>query len=297
MNTMTAETRARPLLAKIRRHFPRLTWQTYRYNDQGWDHEVIVLDEHLVFRFPNDQDYAADLKDVITTLKLLKPRLVAAIPDYTYVAKDGQFAGYRMIPGQQVSRQVYDGMPSPDRLALTQQLADFLSALHRLPLDPNSIGSVHGSYLAEDQAHVKTRMPQIKPRLTLPDYRMAQRMLANTDQLLLKSLPTVLLHNDISSTHILWDESAGKLGIIDFSDRCLGDPAVDFAELFEYGAAFVQEVYRLYRGPKDDTFLERAWQYQQWVGVYILADYFDNHKIPFETARQTFDRVKAGPHN
>ncbi len=74
---------------------------------------------------------------------------------------------------------------------------------------------------------------------------------------------------------------------------CLGDPAVDFAEIFEYGKEFVEEVYSLYAGTKDATFLERAWQYQRWIGVNMMTDYFESQKTPFEVAKQTFDRAKA----
>ena len=62
----------------------------------------------------------------------------------------------------------------------------------------------------------------------------------DVDVLLATDLPEVVVHNDVYSRHLLWDDAAARLGVIDFSDMCLGDPAVDFAELYEYGEAFVR---------------------------------------------------------
>jgi aminoglycoside 2''-phosphotransferase len=45
------------LLKKISDEFPHIAWSSYRYVDEGWDHEVIILDEKIVFRFPTDQQY------------------------------------------------------------------------------------------------------------------------------------------------------------------------------------------------------------------------------------------------
>jgi len=36
---------------------PDLEWRSVRYVDEGWDHEVLLLDERLVVRIPNDEHY------------------------------------------------------------------------------------------------------------------------------------------------------------------------------------------------------------------------------------------------
>jgi aminoglycoside 2''-phosphotransferase len=83
------------------------------------------------------------------------------------------------------------------------------------------------------------------------------------------------------------------LGIIDFSDMTRDDPARDFAEIYEYGREFVQAVYDQYDGPKDRTFLDRAWIYQCWTAVFMMTDHFNYQKTSFDVARETFDRVRA----
>ena len=53
----------------------------------------------------------------------------------------------------------------------------------------------------------------------------------------------------------------------------------------------MQRIYDLYTGPKDADFLKRAWIYDLWTGVYMLADHFEYGKTSFEVARETFDRT------
>jgi aminoglycoside 2''-phosphotransferase len=282
------------LLGKIVSCFPEVQWGTYRYIDEGWDHGVIILDNNLVFRFPLDQEYQALLEHEIAILEFLRGKVAVRIPRYRYVAPAHAFAGYDIIPGTQLTTPVFNNLAPDDYDCLVTQIADFLSVLHTLDTHVEPISSTSPSYLPDDQAEVrKSVQKDLLPILNPEDYRIVQEIMTTTDNLLLQTLPAVFIHNDLYGRHMLWDEQAKRLGVIDFSDRCLGDPAVDFNELYEFGAQFVHDVYRHYTGPKDDNFLERAWKYQRWAGVYMMTDYFDNHKTTFAIARQTFDRIKS----
>jgi aminoglycoside 2''-phosphotransferase len=65
-------------------------------------------------------------------------------------------------------------------------------------------------------------------------------------------------------------------GIIDFSDRKVDDPARDFTELWDYGEKFVLEVYKHYKGPKDNDFLKRSIMYYKRIPLHhIIARYKD----------------------
>ena len=59
------------------------------------------------------------------------------------------------------------------------------------------------------------------------------------------------------------------------------------------GEEFVRAVYERYTGPGDSGFLDRAWTYQRWVGVYMLTDHFEVGKTTWSVARATFDRCRA----
>jgi aminoglycoside 2''-phosphotransferase len=69
----------------------------------------------------------------------------------------------------------------------------------------------------------------------------------------------VLVHGDLDSSNILWDPADGTLlGIIDFEEACLGDPAWDFCVLAaEHGQASLQTLLSAYRLPLDTGFRVR----------------------------------------
>lgn len=283
------------MLERIKRTFPDLTWQKYQYLDEGWDHDVIILDNIAVFRFPNDEEYAHLLKDEIEVLKQLAPVVAIRIPNYTYVAPDVSFAGYPIIPGKTLLKPYFDTLSAQDKHDIAQQLAGLLSTMHTfLDTKPEARKLIPNAYLVEDQIATKKQVKQyLTTVLDAEDYTRVERILHEVDGVLTQKLPAVFLHGDIYSRHLLWEASTKRLGVIDFSDMNLGDPAIDFSELYEYGEEFVRDVYDSYTGLKDDTFLKRAWIYQQWVGVYMMTDHFINHKNSFTEARETFDRVKV----
>jgi len=283
---------ASKLLDKISAEFPHLKWTDYIYIDEGWDHEVIVLDDKIVFRFPSDTEYTKKLKYEIEVLKFIQPKLNVKIPQYNYISTDHTFAGYTIITGQQIFKPRFDNLTIAQRTSIARQLADFLSIIHSQPTDSGVLANLNKSYLGADQANIKASLPKLKLKLDSQEYTIALNILSEIYRLLQKKLPAKFIHNDIYSRHLIWNANNNALGLIDFSDMCLGDPAVDFAELHEYGKDFVEEVYKLYTGTKDATFLDRAWQYQRWIGVDMMTDYFESQKTTFEVAKQTFDRAK-----
>ncbi|MGQ1837371.1 phosphotransferase family protein [Kocuria turfanensis] len=309
-------------LDRIAAIFPDLRWSQARRITEGWDHVVVLLDDARVFRFPLEAPYADGLGREIEVLDHLAeyladrftPRagkrsgdratdraadglvgpLPVRIPRYDRVALDGSFAGYPIVPGRALTPQLLATLPAAQRETLIAQLAEFLSALHTAPIAGTPLERVPPSYLAEDQQEIREGVAaHLSAVLTPGELAEVEDILADVDELLAADLPAVFIHNDVYSRHLLWDEAAGRLGIIDFSDMCLGDPAVDFAELHEYGEAFVRAVYERYTGPKDPGFLDRAWTYQRWVGVYMLTDHFEVGKTTWSVARETFDRCRA----
>lgn len=282
-------------VARIAEAFPNLSWTSVRRITEGWDHVVVILDETTVFRFPLDEDYTALLSLEMEVLDHLAALTSASIPRYALVAPDRSFAGYPIVSGQQLTPDLLASLTAYDRQDVAEQLAAFLTALHAAPLAGTVLGRVPASYLEEDQREVRTAVDKhLSTVLTGHELADVEVILADVDALIGANLPKVFTHNDIYSRHLFWDDGSRRLGVIDFSDMCLGDPAVDFAELYEYGLDFVEEVYARYAGPKDPRFLDRAWTYQRWIGVYMLADHFQVGKTSWAQARGTFDRVRRG---
>jgi len=100
--------------------------------------------------------------------------------------------------------------------------------------------------------------------------------------------PTALVHGDLAGEHILWDADRRQVNIIDFSDRSIGDPALDFAGLLANGQQFAQRVVDRYRGPKDERWLWRARLYFRRTALETMVHALQGYPCTFEEGYAEF---------
>lgn len=280
------------LLRKIRQEFPELKWKHAEHNVQGWDHYVLILDNEYVFRFPRNSVYKKRLYDEAMLLNYLAKKINVPVPQYDYISKDKTFAGYRLIHGIQLSKEVFKTIPKPTRLRIAKQLAEFFSVLHTTPL--NIAKKYEKEITNNKQLYkelVKNTNKYIKPRLSKNNYKLIQDFL--TEFANYQNPPHICLtHADIDQKHLLVSKDKKKLaGIIDFSDRAIGDPALDFTELWLYGKDFIQEVYKHYTGPKDKDFLHRAKLYCKRIPLWVMASPFLGMRGKFSKGYNLFKQI------
>ena len=297
-------------MAALGAAYPGLTWDSAERIDEGWDHVVVICrgcsgrDAHghrdLVFRFPSDDQALAQLPTEIVVLEHLAGHVAAALPHYTHVPPHGRFAGYPLIRGRRLTADLLHSLPPGETTTIAAQLGSLLSALHIQDTSTPPMNRVPHSYQPENldfvRGIVENSMPSV---LTEDEMRTARRICDEVGALQSTLLPRVFLHYDIHARHLYWDrgpdagQAPGRLGLIDFTDMCLGDPAVDFAELYEYGPRFVEDVLAHYSGRIDDTFLDRAWTYQRLAALYMIAGHLYYGEETWEYARSAFDRCRS----
>lgn len=306
-------------LAAIRAAFPALRWESVTRTDEGWDHFVLMLHgcsgedarghSDLVFRFPTDEQAHAQLPTEIAVLEHLSTQVDAALPRYTHVPEGVPFAGYPMVRGERLTPELLHSLPFTEQTIVATQLGSLLSALHIQDLSQPPMELVAPSYQPENLDFVRGIVENNMPDVLTPDeLRTAREICDEVAALQSTLLPRVFLHYDIYSRHLYWERglgrgdvtstvaapgSPGRLGLIDFTDMCIGDPAIDFAELYEYGPRFVERVLARYVGQIDATFLDRAWTYQRLAGLYVLAGHLYYGEETWEYARATFDRCRS----
>lgn len=320
-------------LAAIRAAFPGLTWRGAERIDEGWDHVVVICRDcdgpaalghrDLVFRFPTDEHAHARLPHEIEILDHVARHVDAAIPHYTHVpaaAREpggARFAGYPLVRGDRLTPERFHALPADEQTAVAAQLGSLLSSLHALDTTAPQLASVPPPHQPENLDFVRRMLVTEMPRLLTADELADVRAICHeVAALQAADLPEAFLHYDISVRHLYWarpgspDDRApapaaapaptapsgpGRLGLIDFSDMCLGDPAIDFAELYAYGPRLVDDVLAHYVGPADATFLDRAWTYQRLAGLYMISGHLFYGEETWADARETFDRCRS-PH-
>jgi len=279
------------LVRKIRQEFPELKWKKAVHNVEGWDHYVLILDNKYVFRFPRKADYRSQLFSEISLLKYLKGKINFQIPDYKFIAKDKSFAGYEMIQGVQLKKNIFDHLPQATKDTVAKQLAQFFTAVHNVP--PKIAKKFVMGHDDPKKVYLDTVVKSKKfvfPRIAKP-YR--QSLLDFFQKIKNIKFPKkTLIHYDIYYTHILFDTNKKRLtGVIDFDDKNFEDPAVDFLELWYYGQDFVENVYKYYRGPKDQNFLARSHTYYKRMPIWNMISTFEEHRGNFRQQYKEFRRI------
>lgn len=277
------------LLQKITKEFPEIEWKTYRHLTHGWDHDIIILDENIVFRAPKDWRYENELKNEIQLLHYLKKKVNVGIPEYIYVSKDTSIAGYTMVKGKELTTSRFYQLSVSEKESAAQQLAAFITTLHATP---QSIIKKYHVRIEDKEKNYKKLVRDTKnhlfPRLDKKDVQRIEEYFEELKTALDRSYPRALVHNDLSSEHILWDTQKKKINIIDFSDRSCGDPAIDFTGLREYGPQFTERVFELYGGKKDEQMLYRSQLYFKRVPLYLMNDALQGYPCTFEEGYEIF---------
>jgi aminoglycoside 2''-phosphotransferase len=278
-----------PFLRRIQAEFPDLRWTSHRYLTHGWDHAVVLLDEVLVFRAPRAQAYRDALADEARLLRYLRPRVDVGIPDYTYESADGSFAGYPLLLGRELDVDTFRELSDDQRGRIADQLAGFLTAVHEIPKSiAREFGVSQPNPLKDlDDLHRDTEA-LVLPRLGPHEVPVVRAFLAELAAESKPVQPTTLIHGDLSGEHILWDAENQQVSIIDFSDRLIGDLALDFAYLHAYGSKFVEQVLERYRGPKDEGTRRRARLYFRRGALETMAQSLQGYPCTFEEGHAEF---------
>lgn len=292
------------LRARIAMCAPGLDIRSLRVIEEGWDSQVAVVNEDWIFRFPRNGATAAQLRIEQALLPQLAPELPLAIPKFRYAClahADGEwpFVGYRMIPGVQLSRAVLDAAEPTARQAVARQLGEFVRALHSFPLDRGrrlapTLGSLDRAIFVAEYTEIKQ---QVFPLLSSQEREWVSGIYAIAADDAAWHFEPVLVHNDLTAAHILFDPTAQRLiGVLDFGDMAIGDPAIDLTGLLEYGSAFVDEVIQFYGRALDAGFQRRLGFYRPRMWLTDLRYHLDQNNTDRATALLARLREECAAH-
>jgi aminoglycoside phosphotransferase (APT) family kinase protein len=277
-----------PLVARIRATFPDLAFDRATLNDLGEDHAAVMLDDAWVFRFPRGAEAASYAVGERRLLEALAGVSNLATPRYERVAPEGDFAGYRMILGEELTEARFASLPRSVQERVVDEMGAFLAVLHALPLaltaGPNGEQRPAWNGLRQAGRYAERRVAYAAI-LTPP-------LLARSDAFYaaLAEVPSPrlrMVHNDFTEDHILLAPSGDRLaGVIDFTDAGPGDPAFDFTFLWAYGEWAPERAIARYGAEAEHAdLIERSlWQFvryrieQLWWDARGFRDY-DRAKI------------------
>ena len=181
-------------------------------NDEGYDYEVVVVDDEWVFRFPRRPGVEETLEVEIALLPALAPTLPVAVPVFEHVSRDPLFVGYRVLRGDPLVDEDAGGVRA------------FLEALHAFDSSGLPVERPEWVEAYRDQCAEFERL--VFPLLDEDRRRQARALFGEVETLV--GFEPALVHADLGPAHLLVRD--GRLaGVIDWSDVRVGDPAIDYA--------------------------------------------------------------------
>jgi macrolide phosphotransferase len=253
----------------------------------------------LVSRTPRREawDMAAKL------LTVIGPRLPVPVPSPTLLIPAGEgldvpVLAYPLLPGRQME---IDDCRGPAGPGIAMRLGAALAALHAIPLEdvPEEVErrEQSGDWLLEE---AEAALPTLERELSPAEYSRAAQWLpaARSDQRLAAYTPG-LRHGDLWPGNLLVHD--GELsGIIDWEDAAVGDHAIDFADLHEGGAPFMDALIEAYRAAGgvfggDERYRARRWyEGRAFMEVEWAARQPDPALLPDAVAKFRRNPVLAG---
>ncbi|MEO7913014.1 MAG: phosphotransferase [Roseiflexaceae bacterium] len=270
--------------------FPELAINRCAIHSEGWDSIAIAVNDQLIFRFPKRSDVEPQYQIERRLLPTLAAALPLPIPDVAFFWPGGApyhkiFIGHHQIDGVQLSA---DHLKPNHINGIAQQLGEFLSALHRFPIQQATQLGVPAGDKAIWHQRYQAQFEQIQSRmLPLLDEAARARIVREWRSFLNEGAhfsPT-LIHHDLGDEHILYNPARGTVsGIIDWGDTAIGDSAIDFAGLLAaYGEDFTERVLSHYQGEVDAAFRQRMRFYHGAMPINTLL-------FGLDTAQEQFVR-------
>ena len=190
----------------------------------GWDNRTFRLGSDKLVRLPSAEHYAPAIQTEQTWLPKLAPSLPIAIPKLLGRGKPSDqypwtWSVYDWIEGE---HPVHKDASK----ALATQLANFLTALHKIPSIGGPSAGDRNFHRGGDLSHYNDQTRAALARL--PDQRERENATQIWDEALASVWrhDPVWVHGDFAGTNLLVLDGELK-GVIDFGQLAVGDPACD----------------------------------------------------------------------
>ncbi|MEI2777854.1 MAG: aminoglycoside phosphotransferase family protein [Tetrasphaera sp.] len=191
-----------------------------------------------------------------------------------------------LVPGEGADR-----LAPRDEAAAAAALGRFLGGIHRADAPAGLVAAA--TSLTTWPAQAQAEFAASATLFADPDRRAIEAFLAERPP---EGAPhNILCHNDLGDEHVIVDTARSDVvGVIDWSDAVLGDPARDFALLmFDFGPAFCERTLAAYDRPVDSDLCSRARWFGARAGVVGVAHRAREHDPGLSSTLARLRRVLA----
>lgn len=257
----------------------------------GWDNRTFHLGEQMIVRMPSAQHYAEQVEKEQRWLPKLAPFLPLAIPTPLAMGEPAlgypwKWSIYRYLPGEAAATAQINDLSD-----FATRLAQFLTALHRIDTTDGPLAGPHSFYrggpLSTYDVETRQAMSVLKDKI---DVGVATEVWEKALATIWPSKP-VWVHGDVSVGNLLVQD--GRLiGVIDFGQLAVGDPACDLAIAWTLFKGESRETFRAML-PLDDGAWARGRAWTLWKALIIAAGITNSNAAEAKQSFRIIDEVLA----
>ena len=242
----------------VTRLFAELGVRTLDAIGAGWTFHTYEVNGEWIVQLPRN-DYASErLLEQIERLPSLAHELSTSIPSPVFVSRDPPAMVYRKLEGIAADR-------APDGL-WPERLGRALYDLHSVPPEFIGLRAKTAEQVRSERRATCSRLADVVvPRLEPKDRERAEALVhAFLDDDRLWRFAPCVVHDDLAPEHVLVSKTGDLVGILDWEEVAVGDPASDFVWLAGVPDAG-ERALAAYGGAPDATFLERT----RLIGAFV----------------------------
>jgi aminoglycoside phosphotransferase (APT) family kinase protein len=247
--------RAHEHRALVGRLFAELEIDSFEPIGTGWACDTYEVNGRWIVQLPRSQYAAEHLKAQMFILPRIAREVSALVPAPELVSSDPPCMGYRKIEGVPVDVSAgIDGGLWPERLGR------FLFDLHMVPPEFVGMRAAGAEHARSERREEWSRMrAAVGPLLAPAELARADAMMAALlDDDRNWRFSTCLTHNDLGPEHVLVSDTGDLVGVIDWEEAAVADPAVDFAWWLHEMPHHGERALAAYGGEPDARFRVRA---------------------------------------
>ncbi len=266
---------------KIISLYPEFQNSNFVSDNNGWDNFVVKVDETYIFRFSRNEDSYRTLKmenEILKELNHILPETIK-VPKFIYQNFESEpFVGYEMIKGEFLTQELYEKMTVKQRENLVEDMAEFLNLLHGIDVNQIELDVI------EPISNYQMRYNEFQKNCFFYLNQHEQNLMIDLfesyfqDKRMTNYVPAVI-HGDLSFKHMIVTENG--IGIIDFGDVRIFDPAYDFAWSYVCDKKLFYQILEKYKGNNDDYFEARINFYIKIMPYYgiVYGDRIQNRAL------------------
>jgi aminoglycoside 2''-phosphotransferase len=276
-------------LSIIKEFFTEAKLEDFSIVGSGFGSLIIESNEEIIFRIAKNLETAKQYVMECKALPQVIKYIDLNIPNPIWHMFSGTSApygimAYRKLKGNPINPIVFNEMNQMNRNVIAKEVANFIVSIHQVPYEKLEFEDVPKTKTDKKTLAIlrENTLEFLKRKLTAGEYRKMEDWWEEllSDDNFFHYKPT-LCHGDAWYENILVDDDyLHVVGVIDFSNMMIGDPAVDLAPQLYLGKEFFDAVLHEYTKVFDDeTINQRIKRHQELREISGLQYVIKNNQI------------------